>query len=641
MELNGSNIRGLREFAGFRLDVEKRLLWHASTLLDVPPRAIDVLCVLTESPGEVVTKESLFAAVWQDSFVEDSNLTHQIYELRKVFREMGSAGDLIQTVPRRGYRFTGEISEAFDGGAEILMERTVVSKALITEISGLDTDPRHLSLPPGPSFLRRYAAAISAILLLLLVGAGFAIWQYRSDSRTIRLADVRSIAVLPITSLGGDRDESLEMRLTDSLITKLAALRQITVRPTSSVSRISGDLDPIEAGRKLEVDAVLTGRTQAENGRVRLNLQMISVATGEQIWAAQLDGETTQMLAFQDAVADRMLASLDLPADQAAAFERQPTASSEAFEEFTKGRYFWNKRTGESLRLAIASFENAVRLDPKFADAYVGLADSYFLLVDYSYDVSEQNVRNANDNLDKALAIDPNLPDAYVTRGLIQTTHDWNWAAAETSFLKATDLAPRSSNARHRYALLLTKLGRFAEAESQIVEARRLDPTSPGINMNLGAVYFFAARYPEAAAQLRKAIDLDPSFSSPRWYLARCLWRQGEQRAALEEYARASRAVGFTASAELIEKEIGSKPDDVIRKMIPIWKDRIGPQGISAHDIAKLYASIGDRSTAIDWLVRAKAERHPWVTFIGVEPEFTQLRDDPRFIALLKEMALS
>jgi DNA-binding winged helix-turn-helix (wHTH) protein/TolB-like protein/cytochrome c-type biogenesis protein CcmH/NrfG len=640
MGLTGKAINGLRDFADFRLDAEKRVLWAGETLVDLPPRAIDVLCVLTERPGEVVSKEDLFTAVWKGSFVEDSNLTHQIYELRKVFREHG-LGDLIQTVPRRGYRFTGDIQEAFAGGEEIVVERTIVSKALIAEVLGPTPETATYALPPAPTFIRRNATAIIAVLILLLIGGTLALIQYRSNSQAVRLAEVRSIAVLPITSLGGQGDESLEMRLTDSLITKLAVIRHVTVRPTSSVAKLSSQTDPIEAGRMLEVDAVLTGRTQVENARVRLNLQMISVATGEQIWAAQLDGETTQMLAFQDAVAERMLASLNLPAEQAAAFEKQPTSNAEAFEEYTKGRYFWNKRTGDGLRLAIKSFENAVRLDPKFAEAYVGLADSYFLLFDYSYDTSADNVRLAKENLEKAIAIDPKNAEAYATLGLIQTTHDWNWAGAEASFKRAVELAPGSANPRHRYAMLLLKLGRIPEGEEYLLEARRLDPTSPSINMNLGVAYYFAKRYDAAAAQLRRSIEMDPSFASPHWYLARTLWMAGDRKAALGEYAVASRLVGFIASAELIEKNSDDDPARALGDMIPLWKDRIGPRGISPHDIAKLYAAIGDKEQTLIWLERGYQERHPWLTWMGVEPEFDFIRSEPRFTSLKERLNLN
>lgn len=648
MELTGNNFNGLREFATFRLDAEKRVLWAGDALVDLPPRAIDVLCVLTGQPGEVVSKADILNAVWKDSFVEESNLTHQIYELRKAFKENGCEDELIQTVSRRGYRFTGKLSEVFLEKAETTVERRTISRALIEEL--IDRDPVvHMPSPKAmaplaihmPPKRRPWLSRLIGILIIGLIAAAiFGYWQWFRGSGKTSLADIRSIAVLPIRSIDGNTDELLETRLTDSLITKLGSLRTATVRPTSSVLRLrEAIVDPVETGKLLEVDAVLTGRTQTENGLIRLNLQMISVATGEQIWSAQLDGEATRMLAFQDAVANKLLSSLDLPADQAAALEKQPTANADAFEEYSKGRYFWNKRTQESLRSAIESYSNAVRLDPNFAEAYVGLADSYFLLVDYSYDVSEANVEAANENLDKALAIDPLLPDAYVTRGLIQATYEWNWSAAEASFQKAIELSPQSSNAHHRYAMLLAKLGRFDEAFEHMAQARRLDPTSPSINMNLGAVYLFAERYEQAAEQLKKAITLDPSFSSPRWYLGRCLWMQGKRNEALEEYIATSRLVGLNTTAEILEENRSVAPEIRVTLMIHIWKSLIG-KNISPHDIAKLYGSIDARDTALEWLEKAYAQRHPWLTYAAVEPEFITLRDDPRYNVLLQKMNL-
>lgn len=648
MELNGNRFNGLREFANFRLDAEKRVLWSGDALVDLPPRAIDVLCVLTEQPGEVVSKTDLLTAVWKESFVEESNLTHQIYELRKAFKEHGCGDELIQTVPRRGYRFTGKLTEVFLDKPETVVERRTISRALIEEL--IDHEPVVQIPPPQavaplaihmPQKRRSWVPRVVGILILGILVLGFlGYWLGSGGQSKTSLADIRTIAVLPIRSIDGSTDESLETRLTDSIITKLGTLRTASIRPTSSVLRLrDATADPVEAGRLLEVDAVLAGRTQTENGRIRLNIQMISVASGEQIWSAQIDGEADRILSFQDAVANKLLSSLDVSSDQAKALGEQFTANVEAFEEYTKGRYFWNKRSPESLRLAIAAYTNAVRLDPDFAEAYAGLADSYFLLVDYSYDTSDANVRAANENLDKALSIDPQLAEAYVTRGLIQSRYEWKWSEAEASLRKAIDLSPGSSSAHHRYGLVLAKLGRFAEADEEMATARRLDPTSPSINMNVGVVYLFSERYELAAEQLQKAIELDPTFASPRWYIARCRWMQGRRDEALSLWAEASKVAGMEDSAKLLQNLERSAPEVVVQRLIEHWKPLVG-SSVSSHDIAKLYAAIGDKDGAMEWLERSLAERHPWLTSVAVEPEFIVLRNDPRFISLKQKLNL-
>jgi DNA-binding winged helix-turn-helix (wHTH) protein/TolB-like protein/Tfp pilus assembly protein PilF len=654
MELNGSNFNGLREFDRFRLDTSTRVLWCGDKIVDLPPKAVDVLCVLVERQGEVVSKRELIDLVWAESFVEESNLTHQVYELRKAFKEHGCETDLIQTVSRRGYRFTGGLKESFDGD-ELVIEHRSISKTLIEELIDKEPDEKLIPMPVTTVAVplaihmprkRRTGSAFAIALLcsFVLLAGGFAIWQWNRAKSRISLADVRSIAVLPMQSFNGDDgDDSLRMRLTDSLITKLGNIETISVRPTSSVARYSGSaIDPLELGRMLEVDAILDGRTQREGSKVRITLQLVSTKTGEQIWSDQFDGEADHLLDLQDAISARLLSRFDLrlSKEQETAFEKRPTANTEAFEEYLKGRFFWNRRTPESLRSAVSSYQNAINLDPNFAEAYAGLADSYYLLVDYSYDTSPANVALANENLNKTISLNPNLADAYVTKGLIQTAYEWKWKDAEDSFKKAVSLAPNSPNAHHRYAMLLLKLRRFDEAETQMLRAKQLDPTSPGINMNLGVVYYFSKRYSDAAKQFGQTLILDGSFSSPRWYLARCLWMSGSKTESIAEYVRATQSVANGEAAALLEKR-SADPTLALKELRDLWTKQMSATGINAHDLAILSALIDDREATLKWLERSAEERHPWTSNINAEPEFDFVRDDPRFQAMLNKLGLS
>ncbi len=631
--LNGNLI----EFGEFRLDTEKKILWNGAEVVALPMKAIELLCVLVENCGEVLGKDVLMDTVWADSFVEESVLTQNVYLLRKTLKELGDGDSTIKNIPRRGYMFSGEIHNLETQGTDLVIERHLYEKIEIEESEKIAEE--RLLLPAKPGTEMPWVA-FAALLIAVLAGGGFFLWNSRNTET------IRTLAVLPLKQFGGTvGDESLNLRITDSLITKIGNLKQISVRPTASIVKFTDDgISAVEIGKMLEVDAVLDGRFQQEGENLRINLQMISVTTGEQIWSGQFDGKTSGLLHLQDAVSAKLMNQLDLPLskEQETAFVKQPTSNSKAFEEYSLGRYFWNKRTPESLKSAITSYQNAIGLDPEFAEAYVGLADSHFLMVDYSYDTSPDNVVAANENLARAIELNPNLADAYTTRGLIQTAHEWKWEDAEQSFLKAIDLAPNSSNAHHRYAMLLLKLRRFDEAETTMLRAKQLDPTSPGINMNLGVIYYFSKRYDAAVAQLKKTIALDTAFSPPHWYLARCYWMMGSLAESREAYVNAAKSAGDMETAALIERQQASdEPDAFIRDMLRNWADKVSDTGINAHDLAILNALAQNREETLKWLERSVEVRHPWAGSIDAEPEFDFVRDDPRFEKILRRMNLT
>lgn len=538
----------LREFSKFRLDTEKKILWFGDEPINIPLKEIELLCVLTES-NEMVTKEEILKRVWQDSFIEESNLSSRVYRLRKMFARYGESEEIIQTIPKRGYRFTGEIFR-FNNIPEIFIEKQIVTQTLVEEIE-TPINPQLKQLPPAPKQNRWWLAVLVGLILVL------GIFGYYFYTRN-RGEEIKSIAVLPLKSTDSKViDENLSLRITDSMITKLSKLESISVRPTSSTAKfLQSQETGVEIGKKLVVDAVLEGLIQRENNKLRVTIQLVSVKNGKQIWSEQFDGEADKLLDLQNTISGKLLNELNLrlTKEQETKFAQRPTNNSEAYEEYLKGRYFWQKRTEEDLKKAIVSFEKAVQLDPNFADAYVGLADSHYLFFDYSYDTSPQNVEKAKEYLAKAIEINPNLAEAHATQGYIQTTYEWNWKKAEESFLKAIQLAPNFPNAHHRYAMLLIKFRRFAEAENQLRIAKSLDPTSPSINTNLGVVIFFAKRFDEAENQLNQALQLDSKFNTPLWYLGRLKWAKGEKKDFLSLYTKIIKEEGDEATAKMIER---------------------------------------------------------------------------------------
>ena len=638
---------GGRVFKNFDLDVERKILRRGGEIVHLPPKAVELLCVLMKNRGEVVSKNDLLEAVWENTFVEESVLSNNIYILRKTLSELGVGKNLIQTVPRRGYRFAGEI-----GGddAELVLEHHVFEQTVIAEISDDSAlmrekaMPAPLALPEKPrSFFganKKFLFASTAILLLILSVLG--VWNDKKSAAEPSLADVRSIAVIPLKSLSKEVvDENLRLRITDSLITNLGNLNKFSVRPTSSVLAFVGEeANALEVGKKLAVEAVLEGRVQQENGRLRVNLQLVSVAGGGQIWSGQFDGETDKLLNLQDAISAEFVNhfAASLTDDQIAA-AAHPTDNSEAYELYLKGRYFWNKRTLADLEKAVGFYEQAIALDSNYADAYVGLADSQYLLYDYNYRTTLDNPRRAKDNLLKALTLKPDSADALVTLGLIQSAFDWDWNAAEKSFRRALEIEPNSASAHSRYGVFLIRTSKFAEARAELEKARRLDPLSLSVNMNLGVASWFAGDLDAAEAHFKSTLEIEPNFEPVHWYLARFYWHKGSFK---ESFAAIEKALtlggGETLATRLRQKADLLPPDEAARFWFEEWKRRMPENRVNSHDLAIVAAYSGDRRETLAQLEKTVAEKHPWSAMIAAEPEFIFLRGEPRFQEILRQI---
>jgi DNA-binding winged helix-turn-helix (wHTH) protein/TolB-like protein len=628
-----------QKFEGFSVDVTRKVLVRGGEIVDLPPKAVEMLIVLLRNRGKVVTKQELLDSVWGDTFVEESVLSNNVYMLRKAIGQIEPGRQLIRTIPRRGYKF----EDSFDGpSSEFVLEHHVFEQTLIEDVSRTEPAEESVRLAaPSKRYWLNYKGLAAAMLVVVAL-AGAAVWRWDRTPSRPPMDKISSVAVLPIGFLGGEDQDALGMRLTDTLITKLGKVESLVVRPTTSVAYLANvDVEPVDIGRTLKVDTVLLGNAQRENDKIRLTLRLISTADGSQIWSEQFDGDGGRLLAFQDVVGGRLFQAFHLDDSQAEKANRRTTSSDSAFEEFTRGRYFWNKRTPADLKKAIHAFEAAVAIDPNYADAHAYLGDSHVMLWDYGYDTAEENVKLAALHAERAIALEPNSPDAYVTLSVTHGTFHHDWKKAEASLTKALELAPNSASAHHRYGVLLMRLRRFDEAETQLAMAKSLDPSSPGINMNYGVVALFSNRLDEARMRLERTVELDQNFSAPRWYLARTMRMQGKMDEALTSYASAMRADGDTSTASLIDGSNGvSDNDERFRQWSDSWDSQIGQNGINEHDLAMLAAYRGDREGAIKWLGRSVDANHPWTSMIAAEPEFDFIREDPRFKAILARLDL-
>ncbi|MCY7377016.1 MAG: winged helix-turn-helix domain-containing protein, partial [Pyrinomonadaceae bacterium] len=603
-------------------------------------KEIEMLCVLTENSGEVVTKNDLLERVWKDSFVEESNLSRHIYVLRKTFKDFGESDNLIQTVPRRGYRFAGEVREVQN--AELIIEKHTQTRTLIEIEEGekgrRGEEEKKTLFHQAFSFLPfSFSPFLLFSLIVLLVG-GFAIYR----NQQIKTAEIKSIAVLPLKSFAADAgDESLRMRITDALITRLGGFDKIAVRPTNAVLPFAGaDNDALEVGKKLRTDVVLDGRIQQEDERVRVTLQLINVADGKQLWAEQFDGRANEILNLQDAISAKVLKALNPNPQQTPELTARPTENAEAFEAYLQGRYFASQRSGEGLYKAVEYFQKAVALDSNFAEAAAGLADTQYLLFDYNFEVNAAQVALARENLQRALSLKPELAEALTTLGTMQMNYDWDWEGAEKSLKQATASAPNSPTTRMRYGALLIRLKRFDEAQSQFEQAIALDPLSIIGNTNLGMVYFCRKDYAAAERQFKKAMEINEKFSGTHWFLSRSLWLAGRNDEAIKEIVRALELdKNESLARRLEEKARTGTPDDAIQSLLFEWREN--PAKTNLHNLAYLSAISGDREKAVFWLEKSFEEHHPWTTWIKAAPEFEMLHDEPRYRELLRKMNLT
>ncbi|HKQ51527.1 MAG TPA: winged helix-turn-helix domain-containing protein, partial [Pyrinomonadaceae bacterium] len=490
------------EFGPFRLDVPGHRLLRGGEEILLTPKVFDLLVLLAQNPGRLMEKERLLKALWPDSFVEEANLNVNVSALRRALGETPAAPQYIETVPRRGYRFIADVREPVDGaaGAEPVEENLV-------EQATVEQTPARLR--PRRRRVLRLALPVAAVIILSAAVALY-LWLSRPAADREGLTNVRTIAILPFKPLvGGTGDEALETGMADALITKLSNVPQVTVRPTSAVLRYAADgSDPLAAGRELKVDAVLDGRVQRAENRVRVTVQLLRVSDGKPLWAEGFDDYFTNIFAVQESISEKVVSALALKLNptERQSLARRYTENTEAYQLYLQARYFYFKY---EFQKALDFYRAAVAKDPEYPLAYAGLAEDYVALAVTTADrqaMRDKAVEAAN----KALSLDPNLAEAYDALGWLKFLADWDWAGAEVAIRRAIELNPNDPDAHSNYAALLSVLGRHDEAQREAERALQLDPTSSEVNFTYAHILFMGRRYDEALAQGERAYELDP-----------------------------------------------------------------------------------------------------------------------------------
>lgn len=639
----GPTEKRIYEFEPFRVDAEERVLWRDGQPVSVTPKAFEILLALVERSGHLVEKDELMKRVWPDTFVEEANLANNISLLRKLLGEVSDSTRFIQTVPKRGYRFTADVRELRDDNAELILEKHTIASVLIQDQQQTTAETPALVQPVSTTRSRLYIAAASLIAVL-----GLAVYLFIASTshRPGTASGIRSMAVLPFKSLSTDNtDEYLGLGMSDALITRLGGVIGVTIRPTSAVRKYAdGGQDPVAAGRELRVESVLDGSIQKVGDRIRLTAQLISVADGRQLWADKFDARFTDLLTLEDSISERVAGSLalQLSGEERKQLAKRYTDSGEAYNLYLRGRYFWNKRTRDAVDKAIDYFGQAIEKDPNYALAYAGIADSYILHGSFFVSAPPSEVYpKARDAATRALGIDDKLAEAHTSLAMIKTQYDWQWAEAESEFKQAIALRPNYATAHHWYAFYLSAMRRFDEAFAEIGRAQELDPLSLIVATDVGAILFVAGRYDQAIEQCKRALELDPNFAQAHSILALIYDQQQRHDEWLVEREKVLTLAGKAGEAAAFRQTYARYgPKGVAENWLAELKQSAGSRYVPAFAMAVAYTNLGDKDRAFEWLDKACDERSPRMPDIRVMPAYEKLRSDPRFPALVRRIGL-
>jgi len=633
-------------FGTFEVSLQSREVRKSGMKIRVQQQPLKLLEILLERPGEVINREELRSRVWPDeSFGDfDQALNIAIGKLRGALGDSAENPRFIETLPKRGYRFIADVSvvdaevrpkrpEPIDGGLHGPERKTGLGDEF--QSTGLAVAPEHkLRLTP------RVIIALALILSLLIL----AIWLFRpSGSGPTR---IRSLAVLPLENLSGDASQNyFADGMTDELITDLAQISALRVISRTSVMAYKGARKPLpQIARELNVDAVIEGSVLRSGDQVRITAQLIDASTDEHLWSQSYDVELRDTLALQSrvasAIADQIRISVT-PQEQAA-LKNVKAVNPKAYESYLKGRYFWNKRTGNGLKAALAYFQQATEEDPQYAQAYSGLADTYALLGDWQYAVMtpKEAFPKAKAAATKALELDGTLGEAHNSLAYVLDAFDWDLEAGGKEFQRAIELNPGYATAHHWYAWHLSVLGRFDEAIAEMRKAENIDPLSLIINADEAELLVIAHHYDESVTQSRKTIEMDPNFGLAHNQLAQAYLQKHMYSEAVAELQQAVRLSGNspTCIANLARAYVASGNRSEAIRLLDDLKKRSIPGYSNGSEIATVYASLGDTDQAMNWLEKAYEERfNPGVL---LRSGFDPLRADPRFQNLVHHIGL-
>jgi TolB-like protein/DNA-binding winged helix-turn-helix (wHTH) protein/Tfp pilus assembly protein PilF len=616
-------IRRMR-FGAFEVDLDGREVRKQGIKIRLQDQPFRILALLLARPGEIVTREEVSQTLWPNgTFVNlDRSLGTALGKLRQALGDSGDNPRFIETLPRQGYRLIVPV-------ATVPSDTVHVPAATFEEIP-VKSKPR--------------LKWIIGTLAALIVVAGTA-WLALRRPGGDRAVHPRSILVLPLENLSGDpQQDYFADGMTDALITELARIGSLRVISRTSAMSLKGTHKPLaQVARELNVNEVLEGTVVRSGDRVRITAQLVEAAAERHLWAETYERQWSDVLSVQAEIAQAIAGQVhtSLISGGSGTPARRPPADSRVNEALLKGRYHLDKGTETEIRKAIQEFQGAIDLDPGFAPAYAGLADSYVAFTDF-YRPSAETMPQARAAAQRALELDERLAEAHTSLGVVRFLYDWDWKGAEVEFRRAIGLNPNYADAHIWYANFLAQMARHREAAGEINVAENLDPLSVNVWVNAAWVFYLARRNDQLAEALKHAADLDPDMPvthGSAWfgYVPKAA---ATPAIAYLERGTTPKAASPLILATLAAIDAAEGRRSEARRILAHLAEISTREYVCYYELAAVHAALGEKEDSLRCLGRAYDQRSICLPDLYADPRFDPLRGDPRFQDLLRRISL-
>jgi TolB-like protein/DNA-binding winged helix-turn-helix (wHTH) protein/Tfp pilus assembly protein PilF len=645
-------------FGVYEFDLRSGELRKHGIRIKLQEQPCQILAILLEHRGGMVTREELHRRLWpSDTFVDfDHSLNTAVMRLREVLGDSPENPRFIETLPRRGYRFVAPVEERPASLSETTQTQT--GEAGVSQSVLAKDDPTLLPFSPelpataakAVGRVSRPMAMAGAVFLLGIVLAGGLGARYLRKSSFVAApaAQITSLVVLPFENLSADKDQAyFADGMTDELIAHLAKIRSLRIISRTSSMEYKGTHKTLsQIARDLNVDAVVEGTVLRSGDRVRITAELVQTATDRHLWAESYESQLGDILTLQSHVASAIVNEIRIkltPEDQVRLASTRPV-STQSYDNYLKGRYYWNKRSQEGLTKAINYYQAAIEKDPHYALAYAGLADCYSIIGSAivgtvpAADVAPKARAAAL----KSLELDSTLAEAHTSLATVRFNYDWDWNSAASGFRRAVELNPSYATAYQRNSLYLMSMGRTSESVAEMNRAHELDPLSISTNFSLGWRFYMAREYDQAIEQLRNTIDMDPIFVLPHLVLGQAYEQKKAFDQAISELRRAADISQNSPPvlAALARTYAVSGKTTEARNLLDQLMQQAKKQYVSPFYVAVVYAGLGENDKAMDWLEKAYRDHSNAIVFLKVDPQLDTLRSNPRFHELQRKLRL-